>query len=948
MSICLTLVFLVLAPVYSAPAATRIIVVTDDPANEEGLEPFLKEILGNDIAVEIEDAKYRDALSAGAKADLSSADLIIVSRQTNSGSYDGDLEFWNGLETPILLHSAYLSRDSRWRWLQGDQHDADALTHVTVIDEASPILDGVTVTDGQVEIFPSAIDNTDVSTQDSAGNGTLIATPAGSTDVMIASWEPGAEYYPGSGQIAGGPRIAFLMLRPHQFFPTLTDDGKKMLGNAILMLLGILAGEPVATEPSPADMETDVPREVALTWTPGESIGIHDVYFGTSFDDVNDAARANPSNVLVSQGQITNAYDPPGRLEFATTYYWRVDEVNATPDSGIYKGAVWSFTTEAVGYPIAGVTATASGSAPGQGPENTVNGFGLSDDLHSTETKTMWLSDLGGPQPAWIQFEFDTVYVLHEMWVWNSNTDLEASVGFGAKDVTIEYSIDGADYATLGTAHEFAQAAGTDDYMHNTTVDFGGSMAKYVRLTINSSWGGWLPQFGLSEVRFLHVPLRARDPRPESGQTDVTVDATLGWRAGRQAAEHNVYLSTDEQAVIDGTVPVDTVTEASYSSSLDMDSTYYWRVDEVNVAETPATVPGNVWSFTTQQFLVVDDFESYNDIPAEEEGSNLIYMTWPDGFDNPATNGSTIGYTEAFQPTMETATVHGGKQSVPLMYDNSTASSSEVTVDPAGLAIGRNWTVGSPQTLVLWFHGSPGNAVTEQMYLKLNGAKVTYPGDAADIAEPRWKQWNIDLAAFGANLSNVTEFGIGFERTGAIGGAGTVFIDDILLYSSAPEIAIPAEEIWIEAEAADTITEPMKIYDDPAASGGKYIGTTDDISNSNSDPPAPAGVASYTFAVAGGTYKVTGRINIPSGNNSFWVRIQGAATPIDTELHASGWVRWNDPPATPNWFWNDVFSDDDNQDATVLFTMPTGTYTLEIAYRETGAMLDAVVISRID
>ncbi|MHC4366515.1 MAG: hypothetical protein ACYSW8_02755, partial [Planctomycetota bacterium] len=417
---------------------------------------------------------------------------------------------------------------------------------------------------------------------------------------------------------------------------------------------------------------------------------------------------------------------------------------------------------------------------------------------------------------------------------------------------------------------------------------------------------------------------------------------------GRQAAEHNVYLSTDEQAVIDGTVPVDTVTEASYSSSLDMDSTYYWRVDEVNVAETPATVPGNVWSFTTQQFLVVDDFESYNDIPAEEEGSNLIYMTWPDGFDNPATNGSTIGYTEAFQPTMETATVHGGKQSVPLMYDNSTASSSEVTVDPAGLAIGRNWTVGSPQTLVLWFHGSPGNAVTEQMYLKLNGAKVTYPGDAADIAEPRWKQWNIDLAAFGANLSNVTEFGIGFERTGAIGGAGTVFIDDILLYSSAPEIAIPAEEIWIEAEAADTITEPMKIYDDPAASGGKYIGTTDDISNSNSDPPAPAGVASYTFAVAGGTYKVTGRINIPSGNNSFWVRIQGAATPIDTELHASGWVRWNDPPATPNWFWNDVFSDDDNQDATVLFTMPTGTYTLEIAYRETGAMLDAVVISRID
>ena len=118
--------------------------------------------------------------------------------------------------------------------------------------------------------------------------------------------------------------------------------------------------------------------------------------------------------------------------------------------------------------------------------------------------------------------------------------------------------------------------------------------------------------------------------------------------------------------------------------------------------------------------------------------------------------------------------------------------------------------------------------------------------------------------------------------------------------------------------------------------------------NSSGEPPAPAGTATYTLAVAGGTYKITGRINIPSGNNSFWVRIPGATTPADTELDASGWVRWNDPPPTPNWFWNDVFSNDDNQDATVLFTMPAGTYTLEIGYRETGAMLDAIVISSID
>jgi len=175
-----------------------------------------------------------------------------------------------------------------------------------------------------------------------------------------------------------------------------------------------------------------------------------------------------------------------------------------------------------------------------------------------------------------------------------------------------------------------------------------------------------------------------------------------------------------------------------------------------------------------------------------------------------------------------------------------------------------------------------------------------------------------------------------------------VFFDDIRLYRLAPEIVVPSEEIWIEAEAADTITEPMMTYDDSTASGGKYIGTTDDISNSSDNPPVPDGTASYTFTVEGGIYKISGRINIPSGNNSFWVQIQGAATPAETELDSSGWVRWNDPPDTPNWFWNDVFSDDDDMEATVLFTMPAGTYTLQIAYRETGAMLDAIVIARID
>jgi len=545
-----------------------------------------------------------------------------------------------------------------------------------------------------------------------------------------------------------------------------------------------------ASNPIPSDEETDVPRDVVLSWTSGEFAATHDVYLGTVVDDVNNASRSDPGSVLISQDQIATAYEP-GRLGLGQTYYWRIDEVNAPPDSTIFKGDVWSFTIEPLAYPIENITATASSSIkPDEGPENTVNGSGMDDnDLHSTENTAMWLSSITGQQPTWIQYEFDRAYKLHQMWVWNYNASIEPVIGFGVKEATIEYSADGTNWTILDTTHKFNRAPGAAGYAPNTTIDLGGGAARYVKITANSNWGGMVSQFGLSEVRFFYIPVLAKEPNPVSGATDIGLNSTLSWKVGREAARHDIYISSDEQAVIDGTALVATVTEPRYGPlSLDLGQTYYWRIDEVNMAEIPTTWEGDIWEFATQESLVVEDFESYNDIPAGEEGSNLIYGTWADGFDNPA-NGSTIGYNVPFQPTMETQTVHGGKQSVPLTYNNSVANLSEVTVDPVNLVIGRDWTTGSPQTLGLWFYGDPANAVTEQMYVKVNGVKVTYPGDGAYIAKATWTPFMIDLAALGIDLSNVTQLSIGFERTGAAGGSGTVLIDDILLYgsSSAPQ-----------------------------------------------------------------------------------------------------------------------------------------------------------------
>jgi len=271
----------------------------------------------------------------------------------------------------------------------------------------------------------------------------------------------------------------------------------------------------VAREPNPEDEAGDVPRDVVLSWTPGESaaaVNGHTVYLSESFNDVNDG--------IGGITQSATSYDP-GRLNLGATYFWRIDEVNAPPDSTIFKGDVWSFTAEPVGYPIDGanITATASSSMAGGAPQKTVDGSGLDDsDLHSTDLAEMWLSDLLGTQPTWIEYQFDKVHKLHEMWVWNQNQMIEPAIGYGFQDVTIEYSVDGAAYTTLGTTHEFAQGSAVADYAANTTVDFGGAAAKYVKLTANSNWGG-IPFSQESQIRILKHQMWAWK-RPSVGERE--------------------------------------------------------------------------------------------------------------------------------------------------------------------------------------------------------------------------------------------------------------------------------------------------------------------------------------------------------------------------------------------------------------------------------------------
>jgi hypothetical protein len=522
---------------------------------------------------------------------------------------------------------------------------------------------------------------------------------------------------------------------------------------------------PIPTQakgPSPENGAVDVPRDTAMSWTAGKFAVSHDVYLGTSMEDVNAAGRADPKGVLVSQGQSDTTYVPPAVLEFGQTYYWRVDEVNASP-STIFTGKIWEFTVEPFSYPVEGIIATSNTSSEADsGPEKSIDGSGLNaEGQHSMNSWDMWLGTPAGADPIYIQYEFNQVYKLDEMLVWNYNEQFEVFLGYGAKAVTVEYSVNGVDWTLLGEV-EFAKGASSPDYEANTVVDFGGQPVKYVRLTINTNQGGLFPQAGLSEVRFMYVPANAREPQPADLETGVSVEPVLSWRAGREAVSHEVYFGTDPEALS----LVDTGDQTSYSpDALDLGITYYWKVDEVNEADEVTVWPGAVWSFVAQEYLVVDDFESYDD------EDNRIYDTWIDGFVNGT--GSTVGHFES--PFAEQTIVHGGGQSMPLFYDNAGVATSEADFD-----VSQDWSQSGIQGLSLYFYGAVDNSVA-QLYVKIDNTRIDYDGPAVNITRPSWQFWSIDLAEAG-NVSNVGTLTIGVEGAGA---TGVVYIDDIRLY---PEV----------------------------------------------------------------------------------------------------------------------------------------------------------------
>jgi hypothetical protein len=540
-----------------------------------------------------------------------------------------------------------------------------------------------------------------------------------------------------------------------------------------------------AYDPRPADGTRFIDPNVVLNWTAGLRANLHTVYFGENFDDVNNASEGT------SQPGTTHT---PSTLELDKTYYWRVDE---SGPSGAYEGKVWSFTTAG---PLGGLRADYHVGVDLENhvlrrtdPQINFNwGFSGPDDAVGTDSFSIrWTGEIYVPISGIYSF-YPTVQGGVRLWV-DDRLLIDEWRDFGVDE---RWKPSQEDQKPV----EYHRAIHLEVGTHPIVMEFSYERS-FGPAVASLSWGSpaipkqVIPQAALS------LPAKANRPSPYHEAVDIRHNAILGWSAGHYAASHQIYFGTDEEAVehantaspeYKGARPLGS--ESYDPVELAWDTTYYWRVDEIDSLNPESPWIGRVWSFTTADFVVVDDFEDYNNV-----SPNRVFQTWIDGGGFSPDQwfpqghlgngtGATLGHDiwtggTPYRDIMEKEIVHGGTQSAPLYYDGM----SEIT---RTFDAPQDWTEHDIEILSLWFYGDPANVV-EQMYVKINGSPpIAYDGDAGAVTQAAWHLWNIDLARFGVDLGRVSELTIGLKPIGPTGGEGILLLDDIRLYHPPPPEAL--------------------------------------------------------------------------------------------------------------------------------------------------------------
>ena len=577
-----------------------------------------------------------------------------------------------------------------------------------------------------------------------------------------------------------------------------------------------------AWNPKPANGATSVFPAAQLSWGAGVGATKHHLYFGDIAADVDSGTGGTDKGILAATVTTYN----PGLLYPETTYYWRVDE---SPDNGATwrKGDTWSFTTAAGGtgvmrewwLNIGAGTAVSDLTSNANYPDNPTG----REVLNIFEGPTDWADNYGSRLYGWLMPPESGDYTF---WI--------ATDDYG--QLWLSTDADPANKQMIANVPGWVPSRDFD----NTGGGVGGDSQKsaaislvqgqkyYIEALMKEGGGGdniavaWQGP-GISARQVIagnyvtlapFAPVRAYGPTPANGATGVTDTPTLRWLAGEKAAKHDVYFGTDATAVANAT----TTSTGIYRGQQSLDATsyaptevpllwskaYYWRIDEINTGVTGSPWKGNVWSFTTANYILVDNFEDYTD----DVGSR-IFQTWKDGwgYSQPppgyAGNGTGSAVGNSTAPYAEQTIVHLGGQSLSLGYDNSgTSGKARYSETFREWPSTQNWTRNDVKALTLWLYGALANDAV-QLYVALEDnaghIKVVNHPDPETVQKTGWREWNIPLSDFsgaGVNLAAIKKMyiGLGNRTSPTAGGTGKIYIDDIRVYPSRP-IGKPAADL---------------------------------------------------------------------------------------------------------------------------------------------------------
>jgi subtilisin-like proprotein convertase family protein len=379
--------------------------------------------------------------------------------------------------------------------------------------------------------------------------------------------------------------------------------------------LHIGATTEAASTPTPANGAVNVPLDTVLSWEPGLNAVWRTVYFGKT---------SSPASV----GMTTGRSSAP-KLDPSTTYYWKVEEVEANGTK--HAGPVWSFTT---------VPAEATVPSPADGAKDVASDvilswkagvravshdvyFGMSSPPPFIGNQAESSYSPGGIRLTgtfyWRIDEIDADGTKHVGAVWSFSTASgQASQPDPAEGTVLEQKFALLGWAAGPTAvsHNVYISNSLDDVTSGAAAAFAGNYT-----TTNLSVGlpgvpvpdGLVPgstyYWRVDEVEadptvvhegavwsFSVLRDKAHNPNPADGATGVATNKQLSWTAGLAAKLHSVYFGDNLDTVTNavGAPPLPLTTKNP--GPLLPGTTYYWRVDEFN---PPTIVKGDVWSFTT-------------------------------------------------------------------------------------------------------------------------------------------------------------------------------------------------------------------------------------------------------------------------------------------------------------------------------------------------------------